>query len=59
MIRDDVSRVLGVRIPVNGWERAINELSRTGAIDQRIVLQTLIILCRKIEELENAGSTGN
>lgn len=51
-IREQVSTRLGVRIPDNGWKETFDLVSVTGKLDHKTVVDLLLILCQKIEELE-------
>jgi hypothetical protein len=51
-IRDEASKVVDVRIPLNGYRRYIKELSRTGAFGQLQHENMLIILLEAVEELQ-------
>lgn len=51
-IRDDVSRIVGIRIPDNGWETVFNELSVSGMLDQKAIVNVLLAMCIKFEEIE-------
>ncbi len=52
MIRDEVSKIIDVRIPPNGYRRYIKEIARTGGFQQRQHEDSLIVIFQAIEELE-------
>jgi len=52
MIRDEVSKLLDVRIPPNGYRRYIKEIGRTGGFQDRQRDDCIISLCEAVEELQ-------
>lgn len=51
-IRKQMSIILGTAIPKNGWKQTFAQLNREGRIDQKVLIQSIIVLCEKIEEYE-------
>lgn len=51
-IRDEVSKIVDVRIPPNGYRKYLKSLSRTGAFQQVQYEDSLIALFEAVEELE-------
>lgn len=51
-IREDMSEILGVRIEENGWRSAIHRLDVSGKMTQRKLLEMIIALCLKLEQME-------
>ena len=56
-LRDDVSDIIGIRIPPEGYKKTFGELDRAGKITMRIVLEVILALIAHIEALENGRST--
>ncbi len=52
MIRDEFSKVVGVRIPPNGYRKYVKELSRTGAFGGLQYENSLLILLEAVEALQ-------
>jgi len=52
MIRDEISKIIDVRIPPNGYRRYIKEIARTGGFQQRQHEDSLIVMFQAIEDLE-------
>ncbi len=55
-IRDEVSSILKIRIPNDRWEATFEELSTSGFIDNKVMLNILILLCKHIESIEDANT---
>ena len=53
-IRDEISKIIGVRIPPKGYHDTFLELSRAGKLDPKTVNLSLIAIFEAIEELQNA-----
>ena len=58
-IREELSSKLGVMIAPNGWESTFDSLDRMGRFTPRVVKDLLIVLCKKLEELESDGQSTN
>lgn len=52
MIRDEISKLLDIRIPPNGYRRYIKEVGRTGGFQDTQRDDCLIALCQAVEELQ-------
>lgn len=52
-IRENISEILEVRIEENGWKSAVHRLDVSGKITQRKMLEMIVALCQKVEELEH------
>lgn len=52
MIRDEISKLLDIRIPPNGYRRYIKEVGRTGGFQDTQRDDCLIVLCQAVEELQ-------
>jgi hypothetical protein len=51
-IRDEISKIVDMRIPPNAYRRYLYEIDRTGGFNKKVMLDMLIALCEKVEELE-------
>jgi hypothetical protein len=51
-IRREVSQLLGMVIPPEGWDRTFRELDTKGRISNRTLLDIIVVLCKKVEQLE-------
>lgn len=52
MIKNEVEAILGIQI--NDWDSAFTELETRGAFDAIKVHKLLVLLCKKLEKIENA-----
>jgi hypothetical protein len=52
-IRQEVGLILNHAIPVNGWERVFKGLASQGILDDKARDDLLILLCKRVEKLEN------
>lgn len=52
-IRDEISKIIDIRIPQGGFKRYIKEVSRTGGFQQRQHEDMLIVLAEAVEELQS------
>lgn len=51
-LRDEVSKIVDMRIPANGYKRYLYEIDRTGGFNMKVVLDMLIAMAQQIDELE-------
>lgn len=51
-IREEVSKLVGLPIPKNGWDRIFYTLAVQGKMTQRLMQDLLVIICKKLEETE-------
>lgn len=51
-IRAEISAILGVAVLKNGYKQAFNELDRAGKIDNRTLMRCIIVLCNKLDKIE-------
>jgi hypothetical protein len=57
MIRDEISKIIGYKIEKGYWQAAFKKLEQSGGIPARKMLDILLLLCQKIEKMEeNAQS---
>lgn len=56
MIRDEVGKILGVRIPDNQWDQVFEEMARDGSLDQRAVLKIIVVLCKHLEAIDDTNA---
>ncbi len=54
MIRNDVGRIVGTVISEDNWESTFRALDSAGKINQRVMLDLIVYLCRRIEGMEDA-----
>lgn len=52
MIREEASKILGMRIPPHGWHKALNEMWSTGRPGPKQMKELMFLLLAKMEELE-------
>lgn len=52
-IRDEISKIVDMRIPPNAYRRYLYEIDRTGGFNRKVMLDMFIVMAEKIEELEN------
>lgn len=52
-IRDQVSKA--IELPIGNWDYDFNRLNIAGKLSLVNVVKILLILCKKIEELEDAS----
>ncbi len=53
MIREEVSKILGIRIEKGYWNTIFKNLDVSGGITQRKLLEIIILLCQKMEAIED------
>ena len=46
-IRRDVSKIVGMVIPPNGWKDSFRTLEREGALSTKVVIQILVLLLKR------------
>lgn len=51
-IRDEVGKLLDIRIPPNGYRRYIKEIGRTGGFQDAQRDDCIIVLCQAVEDLQ-------
>lgn len=51
-IRDEIGKLLDIRIPPNGYRRYIKEVGRTGGFQDTQRDDCIIVLCQAVEELQ-------
>lgn len=54
--RRDISNILGVMIPENGYEKTIKDLDAAGRINNRVLLEIIIVILKKLESYEVADA---
>lgn len=52
MIRHEVAKILGVGIPPKGFHQAFRELERSGSLDQRKLIDIVVLLLNREEARE-------
>lgn len=52
MIRDEVSKIIGYKIEKGFWGAAFKKLEISGGMPTRKMLEILLLVCQKIEKLE-------
>ncbi len=55
-IRRQVSEVLGVMIPKDGWKKSFYDLDRAGKIDHRTLMDIMVVILMNIESYETPKS---
>ena len=55
-IREEAAAILGISIPKDQWEQTIKRLDVSGGINQRAILDLLIVVLKRLEIMENAKS---
>ena len=51
-VREEASKIIGVRIPDGDWDNAILYLDAAGKVTKKTQLSLIIMLCRRLEEFE-------
>jgi hypothetical protein len=52
-IKDELSAGLGIDIDeLGGWDLALNELDKRGQLNQRVIIELLLAIIKRIEETE-------
>lgn len=50
--RKKISAILGMAIPPKGYAKVFSDLDRLGKINNKQLIQILIIVCEKLDEYE-------
>lgn len=56
MLREDASKILGIRVPEDGWDRTLQELWTSGRPGNKEIKELIFLILRTLDKLEN-GST--
>ncbi len=51
-IRRQVSEVLGVMIPVKGWDKTFSDLNKQGRMDFNTMMSIIVVILKNIESYE-------
>jgi len=53
MIRDQISTIIGVRIPQSGYRNIFEQLQISGGLDQKKLIEIILLLIEEAEKHED------
>ena len=59
MIREEVSKILGIKVEKGYWNTIFKGLDVSGGITMRKMLEIVILLCQKVEAMEDGKESPN
>lgn len=54
-IREEIAKIFGMGIAKNGIDQAFQKMNMLGRLDQRKLVDIIIMLCKKMEEIQTTN----
>ena len=52
-LREEVSKIIGLRVESGHWDEAFQNLDTTGRFNQRVILGLILLILKKLDESES------